>query len=390
MSNDFFPWWTEEQKKFQQEVRTFMRKWAPREMEQRWERDVAFDFYEAFGKTGFTGAAIPKEYGGLGLGVTGGCIVAEEVHSVSPGYGRIVVGNMMGGVMQVIEHGTDAQKKTFLPRMAAGEIGCVAITDMTAGFFWPGEGWNYRGEESILISGVVFINNPDEVNTGLIADVFILYYPRIGKVSTVHINHRYMIRVSPEQYQMKPGHWFEYLDGQLFPRGVISKNGTGDVYLLSGEANLGMFKSQNEEALIANGYGYWYWEIRRITNAYDGHPMGREPRIWSLFYGPIEVFESVDRIPELSVYRHAVDPALIVFRANDNYTKFVVASIGSDDSQVCTALEFDIVAKTPEEYYWIDRNEFLDMAGMGGSHKLPGIPWGSQWSERNMDSFIDR
>ena len=131
--SEHFPWWTEEHKKFQKEVRAFMQKWASREMESRWTREFPFDFYEEFGKTGFTGAPIAKEYGGLGLGTTGGVIVAEEVHSISPGYGRIVVGNMMGGLMQLLEHGTEEQKKKFLPRIAAGETGAVAITEVTAG-----------------------------------------------------------------------------------------------------------------------------------------------------------------------------------------------------------------------------------------------------------------
>ncbi len=128
-----FPWWTEEHKKLQKDVRAFCRKWAPSEMESRWEREIQFDFYEAFGKTGFTGAPIPKEYGGLGLGCTGGVIIAEEVHSVSPGWGRYIVGNMMGGVMQLLDAGTEEQKKKYLPRIAAGEIGCVGITEVTAG-----------------------------------------------------------------------------------------------------------------------------------------------------------------------------------------------------------------------------------------------------------------
>lgn len=131
--NEVFPWWTEEHKKLQQDIRAFMRKWAPREMESRWKREIPFDFYEAFGKAGFTGAPIPKEYGGLGLGCTGGVIVADEVHSISPGLGRYIVGNMMGGVMQLLDAGTEEQKKKYLPRIAAGEIGCVGITEVTAG-----------------------------------------------------------------------------------------------------------------------------------------------------------------------------------------------------------------------------------------------------------------
>ena len=50
-----------------------------------------------------------------------------------PGVGRIVIGNMNGGLRQIIEYGTEEQKKRFLPKIASGEIGAVVITEMTAG-----------------------------------------------------------------------------------------------------------------------------------------------------------------------------------------------------------------------------------------------------------------
>lgn len=130
---DFFPWWSDEQKKLQKDVRDLMEQLAPREMETRWTREFPFDIYEKIGQSGFTAAAIPKEYGGLGLGCTGACIVAEEIHTFSPGVGRIVVGNMMGGLRQLLEFGTEEQKQKFLPGIAKGEIGCVGITEVTAG-----------------------------------------------------------------------------------------------------------------------------------------------------------------------------------------------------------------------------------------------------------------
>jgi alkylation response protein AidB-like acyl-CoA dehydrogenase len=126
---DIFPWWSEEHKKLQKDVRAFMQSWAGREMESRWSREIDFDYYEEFGKKGWLGAGIPKEYGGMGLGFTGACIV----HSISPGYGRIIVGNMMGGVMQLLDHGTEEQKKKYLRRIIDGDIGCVGITEVTAG-----------------------------------------------------------------------------------------------------------------------------------------------------------------------------------------------------------------------------------------------------------------
>lgn len=128
-----FPWWTEEQIAFQQEVHEYVKTIAARDEVTRWTREFPYEIYEEIGKKGFIGAAIPKEYGGLGLGATGSCILADELNSRMPGVGRIVVGNMNGGLRQIIEYGTEEQKKRFLPEIASGEIGAVVITEVTAG-----------------------------------------------------------------------------------------------------------------------------------------------------------------------------------------------------------------------------------------------------------------
>ena len=128
-----FPWWTEEQKAFQQEVHAFAKEIAARDAVTRWTREFPYDIYKLVGEKGYTGAAIPKEYGGLGLGATGSCILADELNALMPGVGRIVIGNMNGGLRQIIEYGTEEQKQRFLPEIASGEIGAVVITEMTAG-----------------------------------------------------------------------------------------------------------------------------------------------------------------------------------------------------------------------------------------------------------------
>ncbi len=50
-----------------------------------------------------------------------------------PGPGRGFVGNMLGGLRQIIEFGTEEQKKRFLPGIARGEIGAIVITEPFAG-----------------------------------------------------------------------------------------------------------------------------------------------------------------------------------------------------------------------------------------------------------------
>ena len=127
-----FPWWTKEQKRFAEEVGRFVEEVMPRDAETRWTREFPWDIFEKIGEKGFTGAAIPKEYGGLGLGATGACIAMEQF-SRMPGPGRVFGGNMLGGLRQLIEHGTEEQKKRFLPRIAKGEIGAIVITEPFAG-----------------------------------------------------------------------------------------------------------------------------------------------------------------------------------------------------------------------------------------------------------------
>lgn len=127
-----YPWWTEEQKKFSDEVVAFAKELMPRDAETRWTREFPWDVFEKIGEKGYTGAGIPKEYGGLGLGATGACIASEAMGRM-PGVGRVFVGNMLGGLRQLIEYGTEEQKKKFLPRITKGEIGAIVITEPFAG-----------------------------------------------------------------------------------------------------------------------------------------------------------------------------------------------------------------------------------------------------------------
>jgi alkylation response protein AidB-like acyl-CoA dehydrogenase len=127
-----FPWWTEEQKKFEKEVRAFADGIMARDEETRWKREFPRDIFEKLSEKGYPGAGVPEEYGGLGLGATGACIAAEALNRM-PGVGRVFVGNMLGGLRQIIEFGTEEQKKRFLPRIAKGELGAIVITEPFAG-----------------------------------------------------------------------------------------------------------------------------------------------------------------------------------------------------------------------------------------------------------------
>src|SRR5208337_1338236 len=123
-----YAWWTEEQVRFAEEIEEFAKSVLPRDGETRWTREFPWDIFEKIGEKRYAGAAVPKEYGGLGLGCTGACI-ATEAFGAMPGVNRVFGGNMLGGLHQLLGHGTEEQKRKFLPRIANGEIGAIVITE---------------------------------------------------------------------------------------------------------------------------------------------------------------------------------------------------------------------------------------------------------------------
>lgn len=84
--------------------------------------------WAAVAAQGWLGAAIPEEYGGLGLGHIELCAIAEEL-------GRVVAPIPFASTVYVLAEavmlaGTEAQKKALLPKIAAGEvIGCLATSE---------------------------------------------------------------------------------------------------------------------------------------------------------------------------------------------------------------------------------------------------------------------
>ena len=81
---------------------------------------------------GFLGAAIPEEYGGLGLGYLELCVIAEELgRAIAP----VPVSSSIFLVAEILKAaGTEAQKQTWLPKLASGEvIGTLAAIEGMGG-----------------------------------------------------------------------------------------------------------------------------------------------------------------------------------------------------------------------------------------------------------------
>ncbi|MFQ5775571.1 MAG: acyl-CoA dehydrogenase family protein [Kiloniellaceae bacterium] len=97
------------------------------------ERTYPEDFVRALTEAGYLAALIPEEYGGSGLPLSAAAAILEEIHA-SGGNGAACHAQMyiMGTILR---HGGAAQKRRWLPEIAAGRLRlqAFAVTEPTSG-----------------------------------------------------------------------------------------------------------------------------------------------------------------------------------------------------------------------------------------------------------------
>lgn len=98
-------------------------------------RDLPEEMWAYMQKERFFGMIVPKEWGGLGFSAEAHSQVIKKLASRSlPVSVTVMVPNSLGPAELILHHGTDAQRKHYLPRLARGEeIPCFALTEPQAG-----------------------------------------------------------------------------------------------------------------------------------------------------------------------------------------------------------------------------------------------------------------
>jgi acyl-CoA dehydrogenase len=84
-------------------------------------------------RAGYLAALIPEDYGGAGLSIRDGALILETIHA--SGGSASAVHAQMYVMGTVLRHGSEEQKRKFLPRIATGELRLQAfgVTEPDAG-----------------------------------------------------------------------------------------------------------------------------------------------------------------------------------------------------------------------------------------------------------------
>lgn len=97
------------------------------------ERGYPEEFVKALTDAGWLAALIPEQYGGSGLSVAEASVIMEEINR-SGGNSGCCHGQMYN-MGTVLRHGSEAQKRRYLPKIASGELRLqsMAVTEPTTG-----------------------------------------------------------------------------------------------------------------------------------------------------------------------------------------------------------------------------------------------------------------
>ncbi len=103
---------------------------APRVRNAFRHESVDAEIFPMMGKVGLLGATVPTEYGGAGMNYVCYGLIAREIERVDSGYRSMMSVQSSLVMFPILNYGSEAQRKKYLPRLATGEwIGCFGLTE---------------------------------------------------------------------------------------------------------------------------------------------------------------------------------------------------------------------------------------------------------------------
>ncbi|WNC17482.1 acyl-CoA dehydrogenase family protein [Brevibacillus brevis] len=234
-----------------------------RELDER--RAYPEEFVSELSRAGFLGALIPEQYGGSGLSVTEASIIMEEINRSGGNAGACHAQMYTMGTL--LRHGTEEQKRSYLPKIADGTLRLQAF-----GVTEPNTGSDTtqlatmavrKGDKYVVNGQKVFISRTEYtdlmillVRTTPLAEV----KKRTEGLSVLLVDMREAvgngITIRPIRTMMNHATTELFIENLEVPvENLIGEEGKGFSYILDG--------MNAERILIASeclGDGYWFVE----------------------------------------------------------------------------------------------------------------------------------
>jgi acyl-CoA dehydrogenase len=272
------------------------------------------EFVKALTESGFLSVLIPEEYGGSGLGIVAASTILEEIHH--QGCNAAACHAQMYTMGTVLRHGSELQKKKYLPKIADGTLRLQAfgVTEPTSGtdttslrttaikdgdeYIINGQKiWTSRAEHSdlmLLLARTTPLNKVSKKTEGL--SVFLLDMQEAKKKG---------LSIKPIKTMMNHSTTEVFFDNLRIPEdNLIGDEGRGFRYILSG---------MNAERILiaAECIGDAKWFTNKSTNyANDRHVFGR----------PIGQNQGI-QFPIARAYANMKAAELMVYHAANLYDK---------------------------------------------------------------------
>lgn len=265
-------------------IRDEVRKLCARYPDEYWRRlDAArkypSEFVDALTKAGYLSVLIPEEFGGTGLGLSAAAAILETIQEM--GCNGAACHAQLYVMGTILRHGSQAQKETYLPGIAAGDLRLQAfgVTEPTSGTdttsirtFARREGdeyvvsgqkvWTSRAEHSDLMILLARTTKKDDVAK------------KTDGISTFIVDMRKIpedqMKITPIRTMMNHNSTEIFFENMRIPAdALIGEEGKGFKYILTG--------MNAERLLIASecvGDAKWFIE-RSVNYAKDRKVFGR-------------------------------------------------------------------------------------------------------------------
>ena len=162
---------SEEEQMFRDSVRDFAQHTIKPHVRQMDEKaEFRHELIEEFFRLGLMSIAVPEEYGGSGGNFFQTILAIEELSAVDPSAGVIVDVQNTLVTNAILRWGSEAQKKLYLPRLAADTVGAYALSEAGSGsdaFAMTTRAENHK-DDFILKGRKLWITNAKEAGLFLL------------------------------------------------------------------------------------------------------------------------------------------------------------------------------------------------------------------------------